>query len=875
MTEGWFIQEDRALSRSVVLLKKALAGLLVVSILFSGLCLENILAASEGVKTTEEALLSGSTTLSQNSTASDGSASSEDGVYPVGDIPQGAIAFDLKYSYGTIHVIHGEDDYRIFQSASLSENYFIEDGEMGAPVEMTGSHVLVLEEPVGTIQVDAFDSWGYELDVKAFSRTGQEVAITRNEGFYSIPSDGSIVCVAAGSVYATAEEIAYATYGTSGDDMTPDNNIVLAFAKAVGFDVDSFIEHNGWTVFGGKYDGYYDTAQGKADMSGSVPFTDGGDIGSIWPDYVWQGINKWVGASTWEQMNEHVHHGANPGTQCAGLVALFFGYIYKTDFYKDPDWKAYYDAFSYGTYYNLSGTFSNFNGVGMIEAGHAGLNYFKGKNGYYVKECNNRTMTHDDFVAMLDQMGPGAVIRFSNNIDNISDGGHKFAYQHSAVYIGKANGLHWIFHSNAYEKKARISPLEFFVNCFIQGSQDPDKSTYYLARAGGMLVVPDEPNCTVQVTDTANADPIEVAVTQDKNAVFSVERKGSVKSCRWQVSKDGGTTWKNVNAASYPTAVTAILTFKAATRLNGYLYRCKVTYSDGTTGTSETIKLLVNKIKSPPKDTTVAAGDTATFTVSARGEPTGYCWQVSKNGGSTWKNVSVGKYPSAATKTLSFKTKATFDGFQYRCIVTFSDGGSLTSEVGNLSVIAGAILSDPVSVTVTAPDSAAFSVSTQGSVVTYQWQVSKNGGSTWKYINAEIYPSAATAELAFTTKLTMNGYLYRCRVKFADGTALYSGTALLTVNGILTQPEDASAAAGEEVSFSINAVGQAKQYIWQVSMDGGETWKNISKTTYPSSRTATLTFTAKADWDGFIYRCEVTFTNGTVVVSDTAKLSIN
>ena len=862
------------------MLKKVLASLLMVSILISGLGIQSVFAKEEsGTKAAADSICEASLVDPAGAhlgELSEGASDStpENGIYPVEDIAEGSIAFDLKYAYGTIHVVYGEEDYRIFQSATLTDNYLIQDGEMSEQVVMTGSHVLVLDNVEGQIQVDAFDSWGYELSVRAFNRSGKEVLLNRTDGFFTIPTDGSVVCVVAGDAYETEEARANASYNTTGDDMTPENNIVLAFAKAVGFDVDSFIEHNGWTVYGGTYDGYYETAQGKKDMSGSVPFTDNADIGSVWPDSVWQGINKWVGASSWEEMNEHIHNGANPGTQCAGLVAVFFGYIYKSDFYKDSDWKAYYDAFSYGTANDLAGTFHNFNGVGMVECGLAGLNYFKGQNGYYVKECNNRTMTHDDFVAMLDQMGPGAVIRFANNIDCISDGGNKFAYQHSAVYIGKANGLHWIFHSNDYSKKARISPLEFFVNCFIQGSQDPDKSTYYLGKAGGMLVVPDEPNATVTVPG-GSGQVQEVAVTDGKNAVLSVKREGEVKSCRWQVSKDGGNTWSNVSASKYPTSVTAILTFKASSTLNGYQYRCIVTYKDGTKATSTTVKLAVNKIKSPPQDVTTAAGENATFTVTTRGEPTSYKWQVSKDGGAKWKDVSVASYPSAETATLTFKTKTDYNGFLYRCVVTFGDGGSITSKTAQLTVIAGSITSHPSSLTVKARSEAAFSVAASGKVTSYQWQVSKDGGSTWKNISKDTYPSAATKTLTFKTKASMDGYQYRCRVKLSDGSYLYSDVAVLRVNSITSQPVNATVAAGKEVSFGVEASGAVSQYIWQVSKDGGSTWNNVGSLSYPSSRTATLTFTTKANYSGFLYRCEITFADGTIITSNTAKLTVN
>ena len=86
---------------------------------------------------------------------------------------------------------------------------------------------------------------------------------------------------------------------------------------------------------------------------------------------------------------------------------------------------------------------------------------------------------------------------------------------------------------------------------------------------------------------------------------------------------------------------------------------------------------------------------------------------------------------------------------------------------------------------------------------------------------------------------------------------------------ITTQPTSKTVTAGTSVSFKVVATG-ATSYQWQLSSDGGTTWKNCSSTGY---NTDTFTFTAGTAQNGRQYRCQVK--NGSVTVtSSAAKLTV-
>ena len=177
------------------------------------------------------------------------------------------------------------------------------------------------------------------------------------------------------------------------------------------------------------------------------------------------------------------------------------------------------------------------------------------------------------------------------------------------------------------------------------------------------------------------------------------------------------------------------------------------------------------------------------------------------------------------------------------------------------------ITSQPADKTVTAGEKATFKVTAAGEGLTYQWQYSSDYGKTWKNKTGS---TAATHTV--TVKASYNGMLYRCKVTNSGGTVT-SSKVRLTVSGVkpkvLSQPADASAAVGETATFKVVAAGVGMTYQWQYSKDGGATWHNKSGATKSS-----YTVTAKASYDGILYRCRVTNSVGKVY-SDAAALTVH
>jgi hypothetical protein len=368
---------------------------------------------------------------------------------------------------------------------------------------------------------------------------------------------------------------------------------------------------------------------------------------------------------------------------------------------------------------------------------------------------------------------------------------------------------------------------------------------------------------TVTVTETAPAittQPKAQTAAAGEAATFKVVATGGNLSYQWQYSTDYGKTWHDKTGS---TKATHTVTVKAS--YNGYLYRCKVSNSKGTV-TSSKVRLTVSGVKprilSQPAAKTAEAGESVTFKVVAAGVGMTYQWQYSKNG-TTWTNKA-----GATSASYTVTAKESYNGMLYRCIVT-NAGGSVTSGTAKLTVTVAkpVITTQPKAATAAVGATATYKVVASGTGLTYQWQYSNDYGATWHNKSG-----ATSASYTVTAKASYNGMLYRCRVKNSGGT-VYSSKVRLTVSGVkpkvLSQPKAATAAAGGTATFKVVAAGENMIYQWQYSTDGGTTWKNKTGAT-----SASYTVTAKASYNGILYRCRVKNSYGTVY-SESAKLTVS
>jgi alpha-tubulin suppressor-like RCC1 family protein len=225
------------------------------------------------------------------------------------------------------------------------------------------------------------------------------------------------------------------------------------------------------------------------------------------------------------------------------------------------------------------------------------------------------------------------------------------------------------------------------------------------------------------------------------------------------------------------------------------------------------------QITQQPQDAAVVEPATATFSVTALGTPPfTYQWQRSDDGGATFTDVAGATSNSHTTPATSIGAD---HGDLYRLIVSNLEGSS-TSRAALLSVTAGAtppsITQQPQDVTVAAGSDATFTVVAAGTSISYQWQRSNDGGTTF----ADIAGATNASHTLAGVQAADNNALFRARVSNALGT-VDSNAARLTVG---TPPPPAFGvriAAGNGFSLARNASGTS---VSSWGTDSGEALGN-------------------------------------------------
>ncbi len=292
---------------------------------------------------------------------------------------------------------------------------------------------------------------------------------------------------------------------------------------------------------------------------------------------------------------------------------------------------------------------------------------------------------------------------------------------------------------------------------------------------------------TVNALPAITSNPTSATACTGTNQTFSVTATGTGIAYQWQLSTDGGATFNNIaNGGVYSGATTASLTITGITiGLDNNRYRCVVTgtCTPAATSTPATLTVLAAvSITSNPINQTVCEGTNTSFSVGAVG--TGYQWQVSTDGGITYNNIANGGvYSGATTPTLTLTSVIpSLNNYRYRAVVTngsctpgISTGALLT--VNTLPIVSA----QPQSVTICEGGNAGFTVTATTGVgaLSYQWQVSTDGGTT--YVNITGATTNAFAQTSIP--LTQNGYRFRVIVTAGCG-SITTTAAVLTVNAL-------------------------------------------------------------------------------------------
>lgn len=366
---------------------------------------------------------------------------------------------------------------------------------------------------------------------------------------------------------------------------------------------------------------------------------------------------------------------------------------------------------------------------------------------------------------------------------------------------------------------------------------------------------------------TIVSQPESVICGRGDEVDFTVEAK-EVASYQWQVSYNGGETWKNCSDWHHANPTTKTLTvFMESDDLERTLFRCVLTDKDGGTVTTDSVfGCRAPVIRTQPSNVMGGIGNTVEFktyvSVNAMNVSTykglTYQWQMTVDGGKEWFDLKDAKGSVSGAKTDTVQITLTknevpivyYENVMFRCVATNRGFAQvITNPVRIYRSTAPVIKTQPTdSTTIVTKDMAVWGYYSVGASVeadfaeSYQWYTVDQDGNETKLTNVfegdGVWVVGATGpNLGLVLNdvnigLLKNGMKVFCVVTNIKGDTR-TETVTLSIQKmkepvITGQPISATVSVGDSIEFSVKADGDGLTYQWQMSEDNGATWKDMA-----------------------------------------------
>lgn len=221
--------------------------------------------------------------------------------------------------------------------------------------------------------------------------------------------------------------------------------------------------------------------------------------------------------------------------------------------------------------------------------------------------------------------------------------------------------------------------------------------------------------------------------------------------------------------------------------------------------------------------------------------------------------VNGGNYTGATTLALRIENAGSILG-TFTCKAE-NICGSVTTTGAVITLIPDTSIVTQPSIAATCPATPIdLSINVSGNTITYQWQKSTDGGSTYSNI-----ASATAATYTIPGATVADGDKYRAIVNSFCGpevTSVASTVQLKTVISIQTQPTNQLGCNDDTVTFSAVAIGTGLAYQWQVKTSTVD-WTNVANQT-----TNSLAIVVSDTTNGNKYRVVCTGDCNTVTSSE-------
>jgi hypothetical protein len=196
-------------------------------------------------------------------------------------------------------------------------------------------------------------------------------------------------------------------------------------------------------------------------------------------------------------------------------------------------------------------------------------------------------------------------------------------------------------------------------------------------------------------------------------------------------------------------------------------------------------------------------------------------------------------------------------------LYTVTDNGCSTSVSYSVTIKEPVVITtQPTPQAVVTNNNTTFTIAATGTSLSYQWEVSTDGGITFDPItDGGVYSGATTATLALTAVPdTLNGYFYQCVVSGSSPCGPETSLSVMLGvgnTGIATNPSNVSLCGSGTAVFTVVPSGDVDTYQWyqdagigpEPLVDGGDV---------SGANSATLTITnVDTNFNGYTYYVEV------------------
>jgi len=298
----------------------------------------------------------------------------------------------------------------------------------------------------------------------------------------------------------------------------------------------------------------------------------------------------------------------------------------------------------------------------------------------------------------------------------------------------------------------------------------------------------------------------------------------------WNTAKTQAEISANMNQSVSTTAAGLVAYYRADETLGSF----PTTLANSVGISSSTSATLTNF---PTSGTSPVLASTLTGFTS---DNVSYSWSPSNS-----LNVSTGKTVIASPTVTTTYTVTAYNS-------TCSSTKTSTVTVKGVPTIT----TQPSNFTSCSGDNATFTIVASGDDITYQWQESNNGGSSFSNItNGGIYGGATTASLVFTgVTNTQNNYQYRCVVSGCTPAATSNAATLSIGSGAasvsITASPGLTICSGTAVTFTATPTlgGNSPSYVWKIngSTVSGQTGRTFTTSSLANGNVVTCVLTSSA-----------------------------